>query len=84
MKNNIDPNHYLAEVADVSILLAAVFQRLYAIEHEDARTILEVYKDLRRELPLDQNNVRPDQALVGSLTSGETALRYTVRSRGAQ
>ena len=80
----MENNNYLIEVADVSILLASVFERLYNINHPDASTILEVYKDLRRELPRNQYGERSDQELVSSLTSGQSDLRYTVRSRKAQ
>lgn len=80
----MENNNYLLEVADVSILLASVFERLYNINHPDASTILEVYKDLRRELPRNQYGERPDQDLVRSLTGGQSDLRYTVRSRKAQ
>ena len=80
----MENNNYLLEVADVSILLASVFERLYNINHPDASTILEVYKDLRRELPRNQYGERTDQELVSSLTSGQSDLRYTVRSRKAQ
>lgn len=80
----MENNNYLIEVADVSILLASVFERLYNINHPDASTILEVYKDLRRELPRNQYGERTDQELVSSLTSGQSDLRYTVRSRKAQ
>jgi hypothetical protein len=82
MENN--NNNYLLEVADVSILLASVFERLYNINHPDASTILEVYKDLRRELPRNQYGERTDQELVSSLTGGKSDLRYTIRSRKAQ